>query len=110
MEGYEDPFCRDYFKWDKVTDDNPFLAFYRSLAQMRNENEVLQKGDVRADTDGEGRLYIYREYKGAKVCAAINTADAVEIPVPGEVLFDRRADIKDGKAWLSQYGIILFRA
>lgn len=45
MEGYRDPFNRGSFKWDKTTDVNDTLNFYKILGALRKYCPSLKEGD-----------------------------------------------------------------
>ena len=47
QEGGADPANRAPMRWDLVTDDNPALAFFRELAEMRRSRRALRVGDLR---------------------------------------------------------------
>ncbi len=45
MQGGPDPDNRRGMEWNRATNDNPMLRFYKRLIQVRNNNRVLQSGD-----------------------------------------------------------------
>lgn len=47
MDGGGDPEMRAPMRWDLVTEDNPHLAWTRTLAKLHNEHRALRVGDFR---------------------------------------------------------------
>lgn len=45
MEGGADPLNRKCMQWDKATDSNPTLNYYKALIKTRNSSESLQSGE-----------------------------------------------------------------
>lgn len=45
MEGGDDPEMRGPMRWDLVTQDNPYLTWFKSLVKLREENPALRVGD-----------------------------------------------------------------
>ena len=70
-EGFEDPFCRTFFDWQREK-DSPIREFYEKLAKMRNKSDVLKYGDVYAECIGDGEICIVRRYKNKRLTAYIN--------------------------------------
>ena len=59
MEGYRDPFNRASFKWEKATDDNSVLNFFRVLGVLRNTCPALKDGSfIKAQYNYNGISYI----------------------------------------------------
>jgi glycosidase/fibronectin type 3 domain-containing protein len=46
LTGHGDPDSRRTFPWDRVGADNDLLNHYRTVAAIRNENQVLRTGDL----------------------------------------------------------------
>lgn len=46
MEGYRDPYCRCPYEWDGG--DTEMRAFYKQIIALRNNNTVLQTGELRS--------------------------------------------------------------
>ena len=42
-----DPYNRQPFPWDKLTDDNPYYSFHQSLIALRKDNRALRIGNYR---------------------------------------------------------------
>ena len=111
MEGFEDPLCRKWFRWDKV-DNNRFLSFFRSISKIRNEENILKKGYVHVETEGHGVVTIDRELMGETVRAVVNISYDTEGYCPGQMLFSKNLRYYDsitGKYELGRYGFILVK-
>ena len=70
MEGFEDPFNRRYFDWDK--DGGALLSFVRHMAKLKNSLKALQRGSVTVTAD-DGIIKITRKLGLETVCAVVNT-------------------------------------
>lgn len=44
MEGFGDPFCRGYFKWENIECDLRY--FYKALSKIKNETESIKIGKI----------------------------------------------------------------
>ncbi len=63
MEGYVDPFCRGCFPWDAL--DEPLLAFYRMLGEIRAQNDVFRDGEYR-EIYADAACLVYERRKGER--------------------------------------------
>ena len=70
-EGFEDPFCRTFFDWEKEK-KSELKEFYKKLSQVRNKSEALRLGDTRVECLCGGVLKIERRYKNKKENAFVN--------------------------------------
>ncbi|MBR0085411.1 MAG: glycoside hydrolase family 13 protein [Lachnospiraceae bacterium] len=109
MEGYEDPFCRGYYEWEKAESDNTIRAYFAALAALRNAETALQKGGIKAESDGCGRVVITRKYEGEEIVAAINREETYECILPGKVLFGNRCEKNGDKAVLQRSGCVVVK-
>ena len=105
-EGYEDPFCRSFFDWSR-TEENPILEFVRDLSAHRHGEPALQRGRVKATSDGEGRVFIERELDGTRLVATVNTGDSFRGELNGKVLICRGALISGSSVEVEKYGFVL---
>ena len=105
-EGFEDPFCRSYFRWDRV-EGSTLLSFFKELSRVRRDSKALTYGDVRVDTDAGGRVWIRRAYGDTSVCAVLNAGNSAEISLPGKILFSHKAVCSERVITLEQYGFAL---
>ena len=104
MEGATDPDDRRPMRWDRVTDTNPMLAYYRKLIAARNHNIALQSGDPQIlMTDDQADVFAYaRVLRNNAALIAVNRSQEsrtilVPLPAPlqrGEVLTDVLTDQK----------------
>ena len=75
MTGYRDPFNRQYYPWGR--EDQDLQRHIRSLAKLKNDYEVLQKGDVRVLHAGKGRFAFSRSWKGKTMTLWCNGSNHV---------------------------------
>ncbi len=73
MQGFGDPFCRGYFKWDNM--DENLLAFFKELGKIKNAYKPLQKGGISFKAEGDTLVFI-RNYEHETFTAVINMSDA----------------------------------
>ena len=106
-EGFEDPFCRGYFRWD-MTNDNDLLGFYRVLSRLKNEIEPLRLGDVRVTVVKEGTVRIDRAYKGKTVTAYVNMGGDYPVETADEYLLEHNIFCDGNKKFTKYCGFILF--
>ncbi|MBQ3866692.1 MAG: glycoside hydrolase family 13 protein [Clostridia bacterium] len=104
-EGYEDPFCRSTFRWDR-TDGNKLRDLVRTLAHLRRTEAALRLGSVKVSTDGRGRVTIVRQWKDEILTAVVNTGDPLSLPDRNYV-FSKRVRGEDG-LWLDGNGFVLY--
>ncbi len=45
MQGFEDPFCRGTFPWDKVDDNNDMYNHFHKMIQLRNSSDAFSTGE-----------------------------------------------------------------
>jgi glycosidase len=108
MWGADDPHCRKPMIWDDLNYDNEviskehgfgkglgsysveqnkdLLEFYKEMIQLRNENKVLQNGDIKFlyNNDKKNSFAFERVLEKEKIIAAFNVGkeeDNFEIPV-----------------------------
>ncbi len=105
-EGFEDPFCRSYFDWDRVK-DNDLVDFFRRLIGLKNQNAALRLGNLSIKPQGSG-LFLSRQKDEKKVVAAVNLAGEMELPLPEKLLLCEGAAACEQKIVLSPYGFILW--
>lgn len=106
-EGFEDPFCRSYFDWDRV-EGNPLTRLFRSLMHLKNEKEALRLGEIRIEPEGEHGLLIRREKDGQTLFAAVNTSGALRLAKPNNILLSGEAAEEAGELVLAPYGFVLW--
>ncbi len=106
-EGYEDPFCRSFFDWNK-TNNNPLLDFYKALSKTKNKTLPLKYGDIRFLENQNGIIVFERKYNGKKVTAATNLSES-DITLNAKKVVFGDGFIKDkDNVILKPNGFILF--
>ena len=106
-EGFEDPFCRSYFDWDKIQDNN-ILDFYKDMSEIKTANSVLKVGDVRVEMLRNGVIKIDRIYGDNVLTAVINTGDEDYILYDTrDKIYYRNAEVEKEKIILKKMGFIL---
>ncbi len=95
MEGCKDPFNRGCYPWGE--EDTEILAYYRTLAELRNGCPALKKGTVWVTDAGEGRLGFLRVLGDSKVFCCVNLSDR-PWDILGSMLFAQGAEnVKDNR-------------
>jgi len=104
MEGFEDPFCRRFFSWEKKS---ALPAYFASLARLRHL-EALKGANVTVEIPSPGVVRLWR-WKGEKrLVATANASDlSWRIPATGRVLVRHGAAERDGRIELSPMGFLL---
>jgi len=70
MEVYKDPFNRRTYPWGK--ENAQLLSHFRSLGQLRADQEVLRVGDIQFFQYGSYRLGFRRSLKGRTLTVYLN--------------------------------------
>ena len=109
MQGFEDPFCREYFDWEKADMSNPVYSFFRAVTALRLAEPALQRGSLKVETDGSGRLFLTRSAGNETLFAAVNIGGTYTHTLEGEVIFSEKCELANGCAVLPQYGFVLER-
>lgn len=76
-EGFEDPFCRGYFDWSRV-ENNEILHFLHKLTDMR-KIDALALGGINIETNNDGMICIIREYNGEHYRAYASNANGKQM-------------------------------
>lgn len=106
MEGFGDPFCRGYFKWDDV--DFSILDFCKELGEIKNRYVALQKGGIRFTSYSDGILSFERIFGDEIICVAINIGYN-ELPTEKECfIMLHRSDKRNGKTYIMKNGFALY--
>ena len=83
MEGFEDPFNRGTYPWDR--EDGELLAWYSALGAARGQLEALRRGEL-TWLRARGRVLAFLRGEGEKaVLAAVNAGskpETVDLPWP----------------------------
>ena len=100
MEGFEDPFNRQTYPWDR--EDRELLDWYRALGALRREHTALRKGTIRYLRGKGDLLAFFRENEEEKVLCLFNAGDeplTMDITLTEELvpLLGRANDMKTEK-------------
>ena len=105
MQGLEDPFCRCYFRWDRVKTE-PLVDHYRALGALRKRFESLRRGGLEISSR-KSLVTLTRTHGGERLRATVNVGETAEIETAGDVVFSLEAGLSEGKAALKKYGAVL---
>lgn len=106
-QGFEDPFCRSFFDWEK-SEKSQLKEFYKSLVKIRNKSDALKLGDTSVECIKNGVLKIERCYKNKKATAFVNCSpDRIDIGANGKLKISYNADIQKDVT-LNPLGFALF--
>lgn len=88
-QGFEDPFNRSFFRWDRI--DNDMLAYYRKLGMLKKNSPAMQDGDFFATEIDNDCVTVSRNYNDSDfVFSFVNRSKSEKyayIPITCE-LFD----------------------
>lgn len=73
MEGYGDPFCRRYFKWDDI--DSDLLEFYKKIGTIRRGHKVFTDGIYQKIKEKNGLYFYKREKNDEIIYICVNFSD-----------------------------------
>ncbi len=105
-EGFGDPFCRSFFDWSKV-ENNELLELHRSLSKLRAQNKELTLGELDIEALGERALKLTRSLKNKKVICILNLSEQ-KIECEGKVLMLSNS-YKDEKIYVEPFGFAILR-
>ncbi|MBE6717965.1 MAG: glycoside hydrolase family 13 protein [Ruminococcaceae bacterium] len=106
-EGFEDPFCRTFFDWSRV-DNNDILDFYKNITKIKSSYDEVKYGDVEISVLSDNVVSIKRTYCGKTVSAIINTGNySYDASINGKILLSRNAKIDSEKNIIEKNGFIL---
>lgn len=100
-EGFEDPFCRKYFDWEKESELPSFFAY---LARLRRHPALLEEG-IRVEVLEQGVLELTRWGKTASVTSFVNASShPVTLFKKGTVILGCNASEEAEKIQILPYG------
>lgn len=105
MEGFGDPFCRAYFKWDDMNKD--ILHIFKELGKIKNSVPALQYGDISIQTEGNV-LKICRKCKDSAFEAVINMGDEPVAENKKTVLISHLTGTVGEKLYINKGGFAAF--
>lgn len=97
LDGFNDPFCRKPYPWNKRDRDRDLLALYRRLGKLRRQSRALRRGGCQVVFGQDDVVVFVRVYQNERVLVAINRGDAEAITLPWNPLLS-------GKAWTQLEG------
>ncbi len=105
-EGYEDPFCRTYFDWNKKS---RLYDLFVSLAEVRS-NKELKTGKTEIDLVTNGVIKIRRSLDGKTVSALFNASKKdYRAKIVGRGLFSLETEIDGGDLIMKPYSVYIYR-
>lgn len=107
-EGFEDPFCRSFFDWERV-EKNDLLPFVKSLGKLKNTEKPLREGRTTVETDGKGRLFITRSLGKKTLCAVVNLGEDLTLQEEKKILLSCEIKENDGNLTLPKLSFLLYR-
>ena len=109
MQGYEDPFNRCFYDWNKA--DESIRQMYSLMIDLRKNITALANGDIYFCEAKDGLIKFLRKNKDEEVLCALNLSDkAVSIPLLSTEVAGGKGFISDGKKiTLLPYGNGVFK-
>ncbi len=90
MAGGKDPFNRRTYPWG--AEDGELLAHFRTLGQLRREQDALRLGDIRFFCAGGGKVGFTRSYQNVRLHCLVSLGAPLEA-LPGTVLLRRDSTV-----------------
>lgn len=108
MQGYEDPFNRRFFDWER--EDKIISGYYRAMAAARKKSEALRTGRIFPCTAQNGFVAFYRETDTERALCMLNlTKYPICIPLEKKKeLVQFRTKTDDDLVTLLPYGCGVF--
>lgn len=104
-EGFEDPFCRTFFDWERAEREQG-IKFFSELSHIREKYKALKFGSTEVELLDDGFVKIIREYNGKKMSAFVNCSQG-EKSVDGKSKFKFNASEQNGKIKIEPCGFAL---
>ncbi|MBQ3074468.1 MAG: glycoside hydrolase family 13 protein [Clostridia bacterium] len=105
-EGFEDPFCRSWFDWDRV-EGNALVDYFRFLMRLKNTDEAVRLGSLWVEPWGNF-VKLCREKDGRKVFALAGAVGEVRLPRPSRVLLSQNTREEGEEIVLEPCGFLLW--
>lgn len=107
-EGFEDPFCRSFFDWEKQKTSH-LRAFFEDVSKIRNKSDALKTGKTCIEFIREGIVKIIRESESEKIETVINCSQKdFKIEKKGKILFFQNCDMEK-EVKIKPYGFVLLK-
>lgn len=104
-EGFGDPFCRRFFDWDAVK-GNELRERIKIMAHLRNQQPILQRGDVDVQVPAPGCVSIMRRYNGKVFRATVNVGMPLAWAANGKTVFCRNTKSAGENILLDRFGFL----
>lgn len=101
MQGFEDPFNRRFFDWDK-TKQNLLTDFYAKIAKIKNSYKDLKTGDISFCSEDN-----VLKLKRGKLTCVLNLGSA-PYKIPKNVLLAKNSECYDNDTYILKYGFCLY--
>ena len=105
LEGWEDPFNRGTYPWDRG--ESPLLSLFARLGQLRRDTPALRQGSLQWLYTAGPLLVFARELDGTRLVTAVNAfGEAGELTLPWsapaarDLLTGRRLNAESGRLTL----------
>ena len=109
MQCFEDPFCRMFFEWSKIN-NNDILDYYKELTSLKNEYSALGAGSISVEVISSGVIKLVRSFAFHVFTAYINVSGSdFETDFVGKEVFSKNCDTVGNKKLIKNYGFILLR-
>lgn len=105
-QGFEDPFCRTFFNWEREKGSS-LKRFFASLCRIRNKSEALKLGQTQVECISEGIIKIIRESGKERIEGLVNCSQrSVDACLDGTPILCENCDIhKD--ITVKPYGFVI---
>ncbi len=104
-EGLCDPFCRGYFDWDALK-NNDIYDFVKMLVSLRNRYDVIRRGDISVKVNAPGCITVVRTWDGVSCSATVNIGNEISIPKKGKIILAHGVDECDDMMRLGRYAFM----
>ncbi len=108
MEGFEDPFNRRFFPWER--EDGVLFSFYQTLAQLKCNHRALREGDIELIYGDQEILHMGRNCPAERVEAVVNRAGAPYTVWGGRLLLGENTEQRNGAVTVNAGGFAVFSA
>lgn len=107
MQGFEDPFNREFFKWDNI--DYKLLEFYKSICNIKNSYKSLQIGNFKILDYDDKTFSFSRQFNNEKCICIVSLSNNFNYCYNGDILFYNKCDINKNNITIHKYGFILIK-
>ncbi len=106
-QGFEDPFCRTFFDWEKQK-TSQLKVYFKSLAAVRNKSKALKEGDTYIQKISDGLVKITRKIKNQSFVAYVNCSSEEKLVDESLKTLFSEEFLKE-KGILKPNGVVLFK-